>query len=587
MRLRKEKWEGADINTRRRMRIFRTLVAGSFCAATLGAWGATRYVDVNSLAPSPPFLSWASAARVIQDAVDEAIPGDIVLVTNGIYETGGRVGEGMLTNRVAILKPLSLQSVNGAAVTIIRGWQVPGTTNGDEAVRCVYLANGASLSGFTLASGATRGILSYPDHFGGGAFCKSTNTLVSDCILTANSAHAGGGAVYGGTISNCTLTANRAGSGGGAYDAVLVHCHLLTNIAASAGGGSRRGSLVNCRLTANVAGASGGGGAGGSLSNCVIEANIAGYSGGGAAGATLQNSVVIGNSAVDGGGVHDGILQNCLLANNWATNSGGGVYAGKLYNCTITGNSATNRGGGGYGFDSFHIHANCVLYNSIIYSNLAALSKDCECTQYDSCLPAADDGRGDGNIHSPPQFVAPQTGDFRLSSTSPCINSGNPAWLESSPFTNRLDLDGNPRVAGGTVDLGAYEFQNPASIISLDWLAGYAFPTDGSADHSDPDGDGLDNYQEWQAGTNPTNSFSTFKLLAPVRVAGSVNLTWISVIDRVYDVERSTSLSAPFYIIATGVRGGGEATSYIDSDAPGASTLLYRVRVAGQLRWQW
>jgi hypothetical protein len=569
------------------MKIYRTLVAGSFCIAALGAWGATRYVDVNNLAPSPPYLSWASAARVIQDAVDAAAPGDIVLVTNGVYETGGRVGEGLLTNRVAILKPLSLQSVNGAAVTIIKGWQVPGTTNGDEAVRCVYLTNGASVSGFTLASGATRSIVNYSDHFGGGVLCQSTNTLVSDCILTANSAHAGGGGAYGGTLSNCTLTANRAQSGGGSAEAVLIHCQLLTNIATGAGGGAFYSVLVNCRLTANVAGSNGGGVAGSSLSNCVIEANIAGYSGGGAADDTLQNCVIIGNSAVVGGGICEGILQNCLLANNWATDSGGGAYAGRLFNCTITGNSATNRGGGGYGFDSFHMHANCVLYNSIIYSNQAALSKDCACTQYDSCLPAADDGHGDGNIHSPPQFVAPQTGDFRLSSASPCINSGNPSWLENSDFTNRLDLDGNLRVAGGAVDLGAYEVQNPPSIISLDWLASYALPTDGSADFGDPDGDGLNNYGEWQADTNPTNPLSTFKLLAPVRVGGSVNLTWTSVYDRVYDVERSTSLSAPFSIIATGLRGGWDTTTFIDSDAPTASTLLYRVRVAGRLRWQW
>jgi len=52
-----------------------------------------------------------------------------------------------------------------------------------------------------------------------------------------------------------------------------------------------------------------------------------------------------------------------------------------------------------------------------------------------------------------PQFVNKDTGNWRLKSTSPCINAGiNQSWM-----TGAGDLDGRQRIRYGTVDIGAYE----------------------------------------------------------------------------------------------------------------------------------
>src|SRR5690349_8948286 len=76
---------------------------------------AVLYVSIESTDPIPPFTNWATAAINIQDALDAAGPADEILVTNGVYASGGKVisASGTATNRAALTAPVTLRSVNG------------------------------------------------------------------------------------------------------------------------------------------------------------------------------------------------------------------------------------------------------------------------------------------------------------------------------------------------------------------------------------------------------------------------------------------------------------------------------------------
>ena len=142
-------------------------------------------------------------------------------------------------------------------------------------------------------------------------------------------------------------------------------------------------------------------------------------------------------------------------------------------------------------------------------------------------------------------------------------------------------MDGSARIAGGTVDMGAYEFQSPSSVLSYAWAQQYGLPTDGSADYSDSDSDLLNNWQEWTAGTVPTDDASALQLLHLTRDAFGITVTWQSVIGRTYFLERTTNLNAmpPFSLLASDIFGQAGTTSFADTNAIGPGPFFYRVGV--------
>jgi hypothetical protein len=503
----------------------RFLRAAIFLASLRCVPAEVRYVDANSTNAIPPYTNWVTAATNIQDAVDAAVAGDEIVVTNGIYPTGGRATVAdSTTNRVVVDKPLKLRSMNGPQFT---------TIDGGASVRCVYLTNGASLSGFTLTGGRAS--------LGGGLWCESTNAVVFNCVVSGNSS-------FGYTISVglgnecCSLQPGVFAGGGGVYGGTLYDCTLNDNRAETHGFWGFPCDLRTCTTFSGL-------------------------------GAALGTYYSLGA----GGGAANATLNNCTLAANWAA-YGGGVYGCSLNNCTLAGNTAAYSRDDGQAYGSGGGAYHSALNNCISYFNTAAdaLNYDSASTLNYSCatpLPTT----GVGNTADSPLFEDQASGNLRLQSNSPCINAGDNGYPVGS-----TDLDGNPRIRGGTVDIGAYEFQSPASIISHVWLQQYGLPTDGSADFTDPDGDGLNNWQEWRCGTDPTNALSALRLLAPLTTGTNVALTWQSALGVNYFLERSTNLttSPAFAPVAANIPGQPGTTTYIDATAMGTGPWFYRVGVS-------
>ncbi|MFA6047011.1 MAG: choice-of-anchor Q domain-containing protein, partial [Phycisphaerales bacterium] len=66
------------------------------------------------------------------------------------------------------------------------------------------------------------------------------------------------------------------------------------------------------------------------------------------------------------------------------------------------------------------------------------------------------------NIDVDPQFMNWEEGNFRLAALSPCIDAGtNRDWMSGAK-----DLDGNARIIGPSVDMGAYEYEVGAITVT-------------------------------------------------------------------------------------------------------------------------
>jgi len=362
---------------------------------------ATRHVS-SSGSGSPPYGSWATAAKSIQAALTGSTAGDLVLVTNGTY-TSAVAQVALVTNNIR------LQSVNGPALT---------TIDGSDARRCLVISNtaaGAFISGFTLTRGRRTALT---DH--GGAVNMSQGTL-SNCVIRSSRATGYGGGIYmtAGTVMFCTVTNNTSvewnyGAGGGIYmtgPAVVRNSIIVSNLClAYTGGGG-----IYCNN--------------GTIENCLILRN--------------KSDQLAEDHHGPGGGVRlvNGLMQHCTLVGNWSHTSGGGLYqdGGATLNCIIRDNTIAS-------------------HNLYLYENIRVAGG----TVTHSCSGPAGALSGTGNHTWDPIFVN-SLSDFRLIPSSPCVDTGtNTGAVVQDLAGATRPTDGNGNFVNEP-DMGCYEMPDTFS----------------------------------------------------------------------------------------------------------------------------
>lgn len=416
-----------------------------------------RFVILLPLVLFLPALAFSSTYYVpddygtIQLAINSVSNGDTVIVKPGTY----------LENINFYGKAITVTSEQGPDATVIDG--------GNSGIVVTFDNNEGSSSridGFTITNGNGS--------FGGGVRCWETSPTISNNVITQNTASSAGAGIdcnYGSpSISGNIITDNFC-----TYQGVGVNCYranptIDNNVISYNTSQDGAGGGIMCYMEAHVV-----------ITNNIITGNVAqtgaGISCTGDCNVTIKNNVISYNAAdthYAGGirghsGSHLDIVNNLIYGNS--ASNGGGVElftdtTANITNNTIFGNSASTQGGG---LHVYYKNCHAVIKNTIFWGNdsplgPAILIKGTSTVTIDySDLEGGQTSVevesgctlnwGASMIDADPLFVDSANDDLHLTYTSPCRGIG-----DNSSVSEPNDIEGDPRIAYGIVDMGADEF---------------------------------------------------------------------------------------------------------------------------------
>jgi hypothetical protein len=415
---------------------------------------ATKYLGIGIL-----LLAWAGAAT----GVTLHVPADYPTIQAGINAAGNgdeiEVAPGTYTENINLNgKAVRLHSSSGDPTdTTIHG------TGSGSVVTCTSGETSATvLEGFTITGGAA--------YDGGGMYNSNSSPTVTNCTFSGNSAYHDGGGMFNyycsPTVTHCTFSGNweTIGSGSGMYNftssPTVTDCTFSDNYAPWSGAGMYNWYCDSLTVT-----------------NCSFSSNSASQAGGG-----LFNDR------------SNALVTNCTFSGNSASLYGGGManwyVSPTVANCTFSNNAASS-GGGMYNYAS----SSPTVTNCILWSDSGGEISGSATVAYSDVQGGF---AGVGNIDGDPLFVSP--GDLHLSPASPCIDAGDNSAVPPDVTT---DLDGNPRIQGAAVDMGAYESAEQEIVAEL-YLHGVApdlilddvAPTGTTAQYQDSPGVNRTTFQE-------------------------------------------------------------------------------------------